>query len=100
MARQRSPANKSSVPPTLSDWDACVVALKLSPRQAGIVQLILRGKKDKEIAIEMGLSKHTVRTYLKRIFDRFDVSDRTTLVLHVLSNHRATCPHDDCPHKQ
>jgi DNA-binding NarL/FixJ family response regulator len=79
------------------DWDACVDALKLSPRQAAIVRLILRGKKDKEIAAETGLSKHTVRTYLRRIFDRFGVSDRTALVLCVLSNHRANCPHAECP---
>jgi DNA-binding NarL/FixJ family response regulator len=82
------------------DWDACVDALKLSPRQTAIVRLILRGKKDKEIAAEMGLSKYTVRTFLKRIFDRFDVSDRAALVLCVLANHRASCAHAECPHKK
>jgi DNA-binding NarL/FixJ family response regulator len=100
MARHQTPANKSTIPPALSDWDACVTALNLSPRQAGIVRLLLRGYGDKQIAAEMGLSKHTVRTYLKRIFDRFDVSDRTALVLRVLSDHWANCPHAGCPHKQ
>ena len=99
MARQRTPANKPLAVFAPSDWDTCVHALKLSPRQTAIIKLILRSKKDKEIALEMGLSKHTVRTYLKRIFDRFDVSDRTALVLHVLSNHRRNCPHNECPHK-
>jgi DNA-binding NarL/FixJ family response regulator len=99
MARPRTPANKPLAVFAPSDWDACVHALKLSPRQTAIIKLILRSKKDKEIATEMGLSKHTVRTYLKRIFDRFDVSDRTALVLHVVSNHRACCRHDGCPYK-
>jgi DNA-binding NarL/FixJ family response regulator len=100
MARQRTPANDLPLSPAPLDWDACVDALKLSPRQTAIVRLILRGKKDKEIAAETGLSKHTVRTYLNRIFDRFEVSDRTALVLQILANHRASCPHDECPHKQ
>jgi DNA-binding NarL/FixJ family response regulator len=100
MARLRIPANETPSAPALPEWDACVEALKLSPRQTAIVRLILRGKKDKEIAAETGLSKHTVRTYLKRVFDRFDVSDRTALVFQILSNHRARCPYDECPHKR
>lgn len=99
MARPRTPAAKPQTRPIPIELNECVRALGLSPRQAGIVQLILRGKKDKEIAAEMGLSKHTVRTYLKRTFERLDVTDRTTLVVRVLLNQQMACPHKECPYK-
>jgi len=59
--------------------------LALSPQQIRIVELLLRNKQDKEIAAELGLSFPTVRTYLRRIFDRVGVEDRTGLVLHVFA---------------
>ena len=64
-----------------------------------VIRLILRSQQDKQIAAETGLSNYAVCAYLKRIFDRFDISDRTALVLRVLSNCRPSCPHDECPHK-
>ena len=66
-------------------WLEIAEALSLSPQQTRIVELILRGKQDKEIADALGVSFHTVRTYLKRIFDRTEVADRIGLVLRVFA---------------
>jgi len=50
-----------------------------------IVELILRGRQDKEIAEELGVSFSTVRTYLKRIFDRTEVNGRNGLILYIFA---------------
>lgn len=62
------------------EWEAVVRGLSLAPQQERIVRLIMQAKGDKEIAREVGISFPTVRTYLKRIFERADVEDRMQLV--------------------
>jgi DNA-binding NarL/FixJ family response regulator len=66
-------------------WRAIAKELALSPQQIRIVEAILRGKQDKQIAAELGLSIPTVRTYLTRIFDRVEVEDRLRLVLRIFA---------------
>lgn len=66
-------------------WHIIAQALHLSPQQKRIVELILCGYQDKEIADELTLSVPTIRTYLKRTFDRIPVADRMGLVLHVFA---------------
>jgi DNA-binding NarL/FixJ family response regulator len=75
-------------------WNAVAQTLALSPQQTRIAEMILRGKQDKEIAAELNLSVPTVRTYLKRIFDRLGVSDRVGLILRVfaLAQESTACP--------
>lgn len=64
-----------------------MASLRLPPRQADIVRLILQGKQDKEIAAALGLRRSTIRTYLARIFARLGVSDRVQLILCICSDH-------------
>ena len=59
--------------------------LALSPQQRRIVELLLLGYQDKQIAKELTISVPTVRTYLKRIFDRVGVADRVGLLLHLFA---------------
>jgi len=66
-------------------WETIIGELGLSPQQARIVELILRGQQDKHIAAELNLSASTVRTYLTRIFLRTGVTDRVGLVLRVFA---------------
>lgn len=66
-------------------WSHAVAALHLSPQQARIVELLLEGKRDKQIAATMGLGLPTVRTYLGRVFAHLRVADRVELILHVLA---------------
>ena len=70
---------------TPGEWSKVVRALRLSPSQASVVHLILHGKKDKQIAQQLGLKHSTIRTYLSRMFARFGVTDRMGLLLCVMS---------------
>lgn len=66
-----------------SEWLELVNELCLSPRQAEVVECLFQGRADKQIAFELQISISTVRTYLSRLFSRFDVQDRHELVLYV-----------------
>lgn len=66
-------------------WNEIVAVMELSPQQARIVELLLRGLRDKEIAHELDLGVPTVRTYFRRIFDRAQVEDRVGLILRILA---------------
>ncbi len=72
-------------PMDAATWQSVAKQLALSPQQTRIVELILCGLQDKDIAAELSLTIPTVRTYLSRIFDRTGVSDRLALVLHIFA---------------
>lgn len=67
------------------EWQSIIKIFKLSPQQARIVELILQGKKHKQIALELALSESTVQTYLGRLFTRLGIADRTELILHIFA---------------
>lgn len=73
--------------PLLSDeeWTRLVRDLALSPRQAEIVEHLLRGESDKQIARSLGISVPTVRTHMGRLFQKFDLNDRVELVLYIFA---------------
>jgi len=79
-------------------WRRVSEKLALSGQQLRIVELILRGRQDKEIAEELSVSFHTVRTYLRRIFDRTKVTDRIGLVLHIFALAQAEAQ-TECHHQ-
>jgi DNA-binding NarL/FixJ family response regulator len=60
----------------------------LSKRQEEVVQLVSEGLTNREIAAQLGLSEHTVRNYLFKVFDKLGVSSRVELVLYFLQRKR------------
>jgi len=54
----------------------------LSKREAEVARLVAEGLTNRGIAVQLGLSEHTVRNYLFRIFDKLGVSTRVELVLY------------------
>ena len=52
----------------------------LTPRQVDVLRLVAEGRTAADIAARLGLSPHTVRNYLDRIYDRLNVRDRTSAV--------------------
>jgi DNA-binding CsgD family transcriptional regulator len=54
---------------------------KLSPREKGIAKLVAEGLSNRQIARQLGISEHTLRNYLFRIFDKLGVSDRIELAI-------------------
>jgi DNA-binding CsgD family transcriptional regulator len=51
----------------------------LSPRERDVARCVCRGLSDKEIARELGISLPSVRTYLRRLFDKLGVHRRAGL---------------------
>jgi two-component system nitrate/nitrite response regulator NarL len=41
--------------------------------------------RNQEIALQLNLSEHTVRNYVRRIFDKLGISSRVELVLYAFS---------------
>jgi len=69
--------------PALSIEDARGRKL-LSKRETEIVQGVTDGLTNRDIAVRLQLSQHTIKNYLLRIFDRLGVSNRAELVSYVL----------------
>jgi DNA-binding NarL/FixJ family response regulator len=63
----------------------------LSAREVQVIRLVAQGYSNQEIAGELFLSVETVRTYLRRMFGKLGVNDRTHLA--VLA-HQAGLLHD------
>jgi DNA-binding NarL/FixJ family response regulator len=61
----------------------------LTKREQSLVQLVTEGRTNKDISRELGLSEHTVRNYLFRIFNKLGTSNRLELALYAL-NHQLT----------
>jgi len=57
----------------------------LSGREAEVLSALARGASLKEVAGELGLSEHTVRTYLKRIYAKLKVRSGREAVARFLS---------------
>jgi DNA-binding NarL/FixJ family response regulator len=58
----------------------------LTPREEQVVALVAEGLGNREIAIELNLSHHTIKKYLFRIFDKLGISTRVELVLYAVNN--------------
>lgn len=50
----------------------------LTPSERKILQMIVAGKSNKQIAYDSNVSENTVKTHVKNIFDKLNVSDRTS----------------------
>jgi DNA-binding NarL/FixJ family response regulator len=57
----------------------------LTYRERDIVNLVAAGMTNAEISEKLGLSEHTVKNYMFRIFDKIGVSSRVELVLYGLN---------------
>lgn len=57
---------------------------RLSPRQRETLTLLLQGKTEKEVAVALGLSTHTVHQYVKGLYRLYGVTTRGALVARAL----------------
>lgn len=56
----------------------------LSAREREVLDLIVRGRSNKEIAVELGITESTVKCHVSVILMRLNVSDRTQAVVSAL----------------
>jgi two-component system, NarL family, nitrate/nitrite response regulator NarL len=59
---------------------------KLSPKEMAIITCITQGKRNKEIAYQLGTTEQVIKNYLRKIYDKLGVSDRLELALYCLHN--------------
>jgi DNA-binding NarL/FixJ family response regulator len=59
----------------------------LSPREREVIDLILQGLRNKDIAKRMFISEATVRHHLTSIFEKLHVSDRLGLTIYAFKHH-------------
>jgi DNA-binding NarL/FixJ family response regulator len=59
---------------------------KLSPKELSIITCITQGKRNKEIAFQLGTTEQVIKNYLRKIYDKLGVSDRLELALYCLHN--------------
>lgn len=58
----------------------------LTPREEQVVALVAEGLGNRQIAVELNLSQHTIKKYLFRIFEKLGISTRVELVLYAMNN--------------
>jgi len=64
----------------------------LSRRELQVVQFLSEGLTNQEIGNRLGLSRHTIKNYLLKIFDKLGVSNRVELLFLTLSQPISTIP--------
>jgi DNA-binding NarL/FixJ family response regulator len=58
----------------------------LAEREGQVVNLVVDGLTNRDIAAQLGLSEHTISNYLFRIYNKLGVSSRVELVLYVMKH--------------
>jgi len=71
------------------EWRSLANCLGLSPRECGIVRAVFDGDSEKDTAARLGLSPHTVHTYLWRIYRKLQVQSREELLVRVFAEFRS-----------
>ena len=59
----------------------------LSPREQDVLRSLAQGLRNQEIAAQLGVSVGTVKTHLRHIFHKIEVSDRVSAVLKAFQLH-------------
>jgi DNA-binding CsgD family transcriptional regulator len=78
-----------------------VEAYELSPREQQITQLVARGTNTTQMAQDLMLSTHTVRDYVKAVFEKVGVTSRGELVAKLFAEHYGPDLHvEPMPHVQ
>ena len=86
------PAKSAEIAPIV------IEAYGLSPRERDVVAAIARGSSTPEVAAELFLSAHTVRDYIKSVFEKVGVSSRGELVAKLFADHYSDPFHADLVH--
>ncbi|WP_379127677.1 response regulator transcription factor [Paenibacillus sp. sgz500958] len=67
------PLNSAALKSPKAEWG-------ISPREEEVLEQIILGKTNKEIANTLFISEHTVKNHISRIFDKMEVTDRSQII--------------------
>jgi DNA-binding NarL/FixJ family response regulator len=71
-------AGKSHIPPAIAEKLTERMGTEdLTPREADVLEQIVNGKSNKEIATELAISEATVKTHINSLLSKLGVTDRT-----------------------
>ena len=71
-------AGRSHIPPAIAERLAERMGTEdLTPREADVLEQIVNGKSNKEIATELDISEATVKTHINSLLSKLGVTDRT-----------------------
>lgn len=59
--------------------------MKLTRKEKEVVQELLKGKRNQEIATSLNVSVNTIRTHLARIYAKTNSSGRTEVILKTIN---------------
>jgi DNA-binding CsgD family transcriptional regulator len=69
-----------SVRPSGADVPAFARRYRLSARESQVVELVVRGQANRQIALALGIGVETAKKHLSRIFDKVGVDSRAQLM--------------------
>src|SRR5262249_11182537 len=72
----------------------------LSKREREVVAYLVEGRTNREIAKTLGISQHTVKNYLFKIFEKVGMSNRVELVFNLLSSGASPYPGKDAGNQE
>lgn len=70
--------------PPEDEWDG------LTPREREVAALVSQGMPYRGVATQLGISEHTVKNHLRRIYDKLDINSRVELAVHGATPHEQT----------
>lgn len=78
-------AGQKVLPPAIADRLAARRRrTELTPRELDVLQLIVKGRSNKEIASGLSIAEDTVKSHLKTLFAKLGVQDRTAAAVHAI----------------
>ena len=86
------PAKSGDIAPII------IEAYGLTPRERDVVRGIARGSSTPQLAAELFLSAHTVRDYIKSVFEKVGVNSRAELVAKLFAEHYSDPFHETLVH--
>jgi len=68
------------------EWTGSGIQKLLTEQERKIVRLVSKGLSNRAIATQLGLSGHTIKNYLLKIFDKLGISNRVELAMYAVSS--------------
>jgi DNA-binding CsgD family transcriptional regulator len=77
------------------ELDYVMRTMGLSTREAEVARLVMRGYAEQNIARELCISSHTVRSHLKRTYSKVGARGRCEFLMRVFGTYLSLCRHAD-----